>query len=54
MTTPERYIMPVDEDGNIHLTKELIQRARWKLGDKLTWKWEDEHHIELRKADDDQ
>ena len=53
MTTQKRFILPVDNDGNVQLPKELLERAKWKLGDTLRWDWEDEHHIQVRKVDDD-
>ena len=35
--TTERFILPVDEDGNMEFSKEFLAETGWGPGTKLEW-----------------
>ena len=35
--TTERYTVPVDGEGNLQFTKELLEQTGWGPGTKLEW-----------------
>ena len=35
--TTERFTVPVDGEGNVQLTRELMEQSGWQPGMKLEW-----------------
>ena len=53
MTTQERFILPIDDEGNVQFTPEFLKRTGWKPGDKVKWEVNEDGDFEVRKVDDD-